>query len=155
MTLMRFDPFRDLDRLSEHLMSGHPMRAMPMEAFRRGDAFYVALDLPGIDPDDAQVTVEGNVVSIHATRKPARQEGDELLVDERPHGEFSRQLFLGENLDGGKLAANFERGVLTLTIPVAERSKPRRVQIAASAPSARTVEATEATNGQQPAPANA
>jgi HSP20 family protein len=126
-----------------------------MEAFRRGDAFYVALDLPGVDPDDAQVTVEGNVVSIRAARKPAWQEGDELLVDERPHGEFSRQFFLGENLDGAKLAANFERGVLTLTIPVAERSKPRRVQIAASAPSARTVEATEATNGQQPAPANA
>jgi HSP20 family protein len=155
MTLMRFDPFRELDRLSEHLMTAHPMRAMPMEAFRRADEFVVALDLPGISPDDAQVTVEANVVNIHATRKPARQEGDELLVDERPHGEFSRQLFLGENLDGGRLTANFDRGVLTLTIPVAERSKPRRVQIAASTPSPRTVEATAVADAEQPAPANA
>lgn len=137
MTLMRFDPFRELDRLSEHLMSGQPMRAMPMEAFRRGDTFFVAVDLPGINPEDAQVTVEGNVVNVRATRKPAHQEGDEVLVDERPRGEFSRQLLLGDTLDGRKLSADFDRGVLTLTIPVAERSKPRRVQIAAGTSSER------------------
>jgi HSP20 family protein len=152
---MRFDPFRELDRLSEQLVSAHPTRAMPMEAFRRGDTFFVVLDLPGADPDEAQVTVEGNVVSIRASRNPARQDGDDLIVDERPHGEFRRQLFLGDNLDGGKLAANFDRGVLTLTIPVAERSKPRRVQIADSNPSARTVDATSTTAAQQPEPAHA
>jgi HSP20 family protein len=150
MTLMRFDPFRDLDRLTEHLITGHPMRTMPMEAFRRDDTFYVALDLPGVNPEDAQVTVEGNVVNIHAKRKAARKDTDEVIVDERPHGEFSRQLFLGDNLDSGKLTADFDRGVLPLTIPVAERSKPRHVQIAGETSSERTT-----VDAQQPTPANA
>ncbi|WP_435581942.1 Hsp20/alpha crystallin family protein [Amycolatopsis thermoflava] len=130
MTLMRFDPFRELDRLSEQVMAGtRAARTMPMEAFRRGDEFVVALDLPGVDPADVDLTVERNVVSIRATRRPVRQEGDEVLVDERPTGEFSRQLFLGDNLDSSKLEASFERGVLTMTIPVSEASKPRRVEI--------------------------
>lgn len=164
MTLMRFDPFRDLDRISEQLMAGQPMRAMPMEAFRRGDTFYVALDLPGVDPDDTQVTVEGNIVSVRAIRRAARQDSDEVLIDERRHGEFSRQLFLGDNLDASKLTADYDRGVLTLTIPVAEQSKPRRVQIAGGS-GPRTVEATSSTpsssqrpsttDAQQTAPASA
>ncbi|GAB3004435.1 Hsp20/alpha crystallin family protein [Amycolatopsis acidiphila] len=130
MTLMRFDPFRELDRLSEQVMGGsRALRTMPMEAFRRGDEFFVALDLPGVDPADVDLTVERNVVSIRATRRPARGEGDELIVDERPTGEFSRQLFLGDNLDPSRLEAGFERGVLTLRVPVSEASKPRRVEI--------------------------
>jgi HSP20 family protein len=130
MTLMRFDPFRDWERLSEQALSGRTApRAMPMEAFRRGDEFFVALDLPGIDPDDVDVTVERNVVTVRATRKPIRDEGAELIIDERPQGEFSRQLFLGDNLDTANLSAGFDRGVLTLRIPVAESSKPRRVEI--------------------------
>lgn len=126
--MMRFDPFRELERLTEQV-SGRVPRAMPMEAFRRGDEFLVALDLPGVDPDDVDVTVERNVVTVRARRTPLRQEGDELLVDERPQGEFSRQFFLWDNLDGSKLAANFDRGVLYLTIPVAEASKPRKIEI--------------------------
>jgi HSP20 family protein len=130
MTLMRFDPFRDWERLSEQALSGRTApRAMPMEAFRRGDEFSVALDLPGVDPDDVDVSVERNVVTVRASRRPARGEGAELLIDERPQGEFSRQLFLGDNLDTSQLSADFERGVLTLRIPVAESSKPRRVEI--------------------------
>lgn len=129
MTLMRFDPFREFERLTEQSVGRGP-RAMPMEAFRRGDEFIVALDLPGVDPSDVDVTVEQNVVTVRARRAPARREDDELLVDERPQGEFSRQLFLGDNLDPQKLAADVSLGVLTLTIPVAEASKPRRVEIA-------------------------
>jgi HSP20 family protein len=141
MTLMRFDPFRELDRFSEQLLAGtRAMRTMPMEAFRRGDEFSVQLDLPGVDPDDVDVTVERNVVNIRAVRRPTRQEGDEVLVDERPQGEFTRQLFLGENLDSGKLAASLENGVLTLRIPVAEESKPRRVEIGAEVPEQKTIE---------------
>ena len=133
MTLMRFDPFRELDRLSEQVMAGsRALRTMPMEAFRRGDEFFVALDLPGVEPADVDLTVERNVVNIRATRQPARREGDEVLVDERPSGEFSRQLFLGDNLDSSQLAAGFEHGVLTLRIPVSEASKPRRVEIGSS-----------------------
>lgn len=127
---MRFDPFRELDRFSEQARVGaQALRTMPMEAFRHGDQFFVALDLPGVDPNDVDVTVERNVVSIRARRRPARQEGDEVLVDERYQGEFTRQLFLGENLDPTKISAGFDRGVLTLAIPVAEESKSRKVEV--------------------------
>jgi HSP20 family protein len=102
---------------------------MPMEALRRGDLFIVALDLPGVSQEAIDVTVERNVVSVRATRRPLAEEGDEVIVDERPHGDFSRQLFLGENLDAGKLTAHLDDGVLTLEIPVAEASKPRRVSL--------------------------
>lgn len=133
MTLMRFDPFREWERMTDQLgAGGRAARTMSMEAFRRGDEFIVALDLPGVDPDDVEVTVERNVVNIRARRKPLRSEGDEVLVDERPRGEFTRQLFLGDNLDASRLSADFERGVLTLTIPVSEQSKPQRVQIGSS-----------------------
>jgi HSP20 family protein len=94
-----------------------------------GDQFFVHLDLPGVRPDDVQLTVERNVVAIRAERRSPRQEGDELLIDERPQGTFTRQLFLGENLDSGKLEASYDMGVLTLRIPVAEEAKPRRIPI--------------------------
>jgi HSP20 family protein len=150
---MRFDPFRDLDRFSER-MFGSPsaMRSMPMEAFRRGDQFIVALELPGVDPSDVDVTVERNVVNIRAARRPLREKGDEVIVDERLAGEFSRQLFLGDNLDPTKLTAEFDRGVLRLTIPVAESSKPRKVQIAAESSHPETVRTgTESQNEKVPA----
>jgi HSP20 family protein len=151
MTLMRFDPFRELDRLAEQTMAARGPRAMPMEAFRRGDEFVVALDLPGVAEEDVDVTVERNVVTVRASRRPLRGEGDELLIDERPQGEFSRQLFLGDNLDTARLSARVERGVLTLEIPVAESSKPRKVEIGSTERKPQTIE----TGGQQPASANA
>ncbi|MET9630468.1 Hsp20/alpha crystallin family protein [Lentzea sp. NPDC006480] len=127
MTLMRFDPFRELDRLSEHTV--RTPRALPMEAFRRGEECVVALDLPGVGSEDVDVTVERNVVTVKASRRPLWQEDDEVLIDERPHGEFSRQFFLGDMLDAANLSASFDRGVLVLTIPVAESSKPRQIEI--------------------------
>jgi HSP20 family protein len=139
MTLMRFDPFRDFERLTEQALAGaRGPRAMPMEAFRRGDQFVVALDLPGVDPGDVDVTVERNVVTVRARRAPLRGDGDELLVDERPQGEFSRQFFLGDNLDSARLSAEFDRGVLMLGIPVAEANKPRKVEISSSSETAET-----------------
>jgi len=130
MTLMRFDPFRELDRWTEHALTGaRSMRTMPMEALRRGDRFLVALDLPGVSEDDIDVTVERNVLTVRAVRAPLTQEGDEVIVDERPHGEFSRQLFLGENLDSTKLTADLTDGVLNLEIPVSEASKPRKISL--------------------------
>jgi HSP20 family protein len=139
MTLMRFDPFRELDRLGERVLAGG-LRAMPTEAFRRGDDFFVLIDLPGTDTADIDVTVERNVVNVQATRTSPRQEGDELLVDERPHGRFSRQFFLGDNLDSAELHADYDRGVLTLTIPVAAESKPRQIKIGSAESEAHTVE---------------
>jgi len=131
MTLMRFDPFREFDRLAEQAlgMGTRSMRSMPLEALRRGEELLVYVDLPGVASDDTDVTVERNVVSIKARRTSPREEGDEVFVDERPHGEFTRQLFLGDNLDAGMLSADMRDGVLTLRIPVAEESKPRRVEL--------------------------
>jgi HSP20 family protein len=131
MTLMRFDPFRELDRWTEQALAGtrSMMRTMPMEALRRGDLFLVALDLPGVAQDDIDVTVERNVLTVRAHRAPLAQDGDEVIVDERPHGEFSRQLFLGENLDATKLTADLTDGVLNLEIPVSEASKPRKISL--------------------------
>jgi HSP20 family protein len=140
---MRFDPFRQLDRLSEQVLNeARPYLAMPMEAFRHGDEFLVTLDLPGVAPEDVDLSVERNVVNIRARRTPMHQDGDEVIVNERPRGEFTRQLFLGDNLDTSKMAADFERGVLHLRIPVAESSKPRRIEINTQSSKAEQVSGT-------------
>jgi HSP20 family protein len=140
MAVMRFDPFRDFDRITEQMLGGmRGPRLIPMEAYRRGDQFFIHLDLPGVRPDDVQLTVERNVVTVRAERRSPRQEGDDLLIDERPQGVLSRQLFLGENLDTGRMEASDEMGVLTLTIPVAEQAKPRRVPISAQSTQAQSV----------------
>lgn len=131
MTLMRFDPFRELDRLSERVLAGGT-RTMPTEAYRRDDEFFVLLDVPGVEPSEVHVTVERNVVNVQATFGSSRREGDELIIDERPHGRSTRQFFLGDNLDPTKLRADYDRGVLTLIIPVAEQSKPRQIQVGSS-----------------------
>jgi HSP20 family protein len=125
--LIRFDPFRDLT----DQMRGPGTRAVPMEAVRRGDTVLVHFDLPGVDASSIDVTVEKNVLTITAQREPQREEGEEVLIDERPHGAFTRQLFLGDTLDAERIEAEYHDGVLTLAIPVAERAKPRKVQIAA------------------------
>jgi HSP20 family protein len=134
MALMRFDPFRDLDRFTEQVLGASRMpRTMPMEAFRRGDEFYIYLDMPGVTTEDIDLTVERNVVTIRAERRSPRQEDDEVIVDERPQGTFVRQLFLGDNMDLGKLAAEYWRGVLNLVIPVSEASKPRKIELSSEA----------------------
>jgi len=128
--LMRTDPFRDLDRLTQQVF-GTATRpaAMPIDAYRRGEEFVVELDLPGVQPDSIDLTVEKNVLTVHAQRGRDESEGVELLVGERPHGTFSRQLFLGESLDSDAIQADYVDGVLTLRLPVAEKAKPRRVEI--------------------------
>ena len=128
--LMRTDPFRDLDRLAQQVL-GTPARpaAMPIDAFRRGDELVVELDLPGVEPDSIDITVERNVLSVHAQRRRTGGDDVELLVGERPQGTFSRQLFLGDALDTEQIDAAYVDGVLTLRLPVAERAKPRRVAV--------------------------
>ncbi len=128
--LMRTDPFRELDRLTD-AMFGTATRpaAMPMDAYREGDAFVVHLDLPGVDADSIDLTVEQNVLTIHAERKRSYDEGAERIVSERTYGMFSRQLFLGETLDVENLSADYDAGVLTIRLPVAEQAKPRKVQV--------------------------
>jgi len=131
--LMRTDPFRDLDRLTQQVF-GTPTRpaAMPIDAFRSGEEFIVHFDLPGVDASSIELTVEKNVLTVHAERNRPADEGVELLVGERPQGTFSRQLFLGETLDTDRIDARYADGVLTLRVPIAEKAKPRRVPINAS-----------------------
>ena len=128
--LMRTDPFRELDRLAQQVLgtSARPA-SMPMDAYRTGDEFVVEFDLPGVDASSIDLTVEKNVLTVHAQRSRTAADDVELIVGERPRGTFSRQLFLGEALDSERLAASYKDGVLTLRVPVAERAKPRRVQI--------------------------
>jgi HSP20 family protein len=141
--LMRFDPFRELDRLTQAPW-GTSRPVMPMDAYRRNGDFVVHFDVPGVDPGSIDLTVEKNVLTVTAERHFPRQEGDEITVSERPQGRFNRQLFLGESLDADRIAANYDQGVLTLHIPVAERAKPRKVEISAGAPE--MVEVTASTS---------
>ncbi len=126
--LMRFDPLRELDQVAQ-LLRQTPRPAAPMDAYRHGDRFIVQFDLPGVDPASIDLTVEKNVLNVTATRQRTFAEGDEVLVAERPQGEFRRQLFLGEQLDTDNIGAEYENGVLTLTLSVAEQAKPRKVEI--------------------------
>lgn len=128
--LMRTDPFRDLDRLAQQVF-GTATRpaAMPMDAYRQGDTFYVRFDLPGVQADSIDLTVEQNVLTVRAERPRLDTNGVEMIVAERPAGAFTRQVFLGETLDADNVTADYTAGVLTLSIPVREAAKPRRVQI--------------------------
>lgn len=134
--LMRFDPFAELDRLTRNDLGRRPS-AMPMDAYRSGEQFVVRFDLPGVDPATIDLTVEKNVLTVRAERSWKPAQGDEVVVSERPQGTFTRQLFLGETLDSERLEAHYDQGVLTLTVPVAERARPRKVEVTAgSAPGA-------------------
>src|SRR3954452_17469682 len=146
--LIRTDPFREVDRLVQQAL-GAPVgtwnrpAAMPLDAYRTGDEYVVEFDLPGVDPGAIDLQVERDVLTVKAERQPVRpvDAGDhdaELQVAERPHGVFSRQLFLGDALDAEHISADYEAGVLTLRIPVAERAKPRTISISAGRSGDRT-----------------
>jgi HSP20 family protein len=134
--LMRTDPFRELDRLAQALVSDRTPgtwsrpSAMPMDAYRTGDELVVMFDLPGVTADAIDIDVERNVLTVKAERRPTVHETDvEMQVAERPLGVFSRQIFLGDNLDTEHVRAEYEAGVLSLRIPVAEQAKPRKISV--------------------------
>ncbi|MFF4211068.1 Hsp20/alpha crystallin family protein [Streptomyces sp. NPDC001796] len=128
--LMRTDPFRELDRLTQQVFGGAARpAAMQMDAYRSGDELVVHFDLPGVDPESIDLDVERHVLNVRAERRSAAPEGADMLVAERPTGTFTRQLFLGDTLDTERIDASYDAGVLTLRIPVAEEAKPRRIQI--------------------------
>ncbi len=133
--LMRTDPFRELDRLTQQFFgtTGTTSRpaVMPMDAYRLGELFVVQFDLPGVDPSSIELDVERNVLTVKAERRGPVGEQVELQVAERPRGVFSRQLFLGDTLDTEHIEAAYDAGVLTLRIPVAEQAKPRKIAITA------------------------
>jgi HSP20 family protein len=132
MMLIRTDPFRELDRLTQQVLGANGTLArpavMPMDAWREGDTFHVEFDLPGVNPESIDLDVERNVVTVKAER-PSRDGNAEMIAAERPRGVFSRQLILGDNLDTQHIEASYDAGVLTLLIPVAEQAKPRKIVI--------------------------
>ena len=131
--LMRVDPFRELDRLTQQVFGqlgtwARPAAA-PIEAYRQGEDFVVHVDLPGVDPESIDLTVERNVLTVQAERRPTPGDDVESVVAERPYGVFSRQLVLGEALDAEHIRAGYEAGVLTVHIPVLEQATPRKIEI--------------------------
>ena len=144
--LMRFDPFRAQSRLTATQWSGTPApaprtNAMPFDAYRQGDTFFAHFDMPGVDPSTISVTVENNVLTVSAQRTHQVGDGVELIVNERPSGSFTRQLFLSETLGTDLIVASCDNGVLTIAIPVAEAAKPRKVEIGHGTATAAPVEA--------------
>ena len=131
--LMRTDPFRELDRLTQQVFGTNGTVArpsvMPMDAWRAGDTFHVEFDLPGVSAESIELDVERNVVTVKAER-PGRTDDAELIAAEQPRGVFSRQLMLGDMLDTEHIRANYDAGVLRLEIPVAGRAKPRKISVA-------------------------
>src|SRR3546814_18623477 len=122
--LRRFAPCRELDRLVPP-SQGFRAPAMPLDAYRDGDRFVIHVDLPGVDPDSVDLTVEKNVLTVSAERRWERGDNQQVLVSERPQGSFSRQLFLGEGLDTDRIEAGYDHGVLTVRVPIAEQAQPR------------------------------
>lgn len=132
MALVRSDPFREIDRFFQQALGGPGERTwgMPMDAYRKDDMFLLQLDIPGIDAESVELTVDNNVLTIKATRHaPTMQEGVEPVISERQWGEFTRQVLLGNNLDLSRIQADYDAGVLTVSIPVAEHAKPRRIDV--------------------------
>jgi HSP20 family protein len=131
--LMRTDPFRELDRLTQQFFGANGTSSrpavMPMDAYRDDGAFVVHFDIPGVDPSSIDLDVERNVLTVRAERVAPAPQGAEFHVTERPRGVFSRQLFLGDTLDAERIEANYEAGVLTLRVPIAEQAKPRKITI--------------------------
>jgi HSP20 family protein len=142
--LMRTDPFRELDRLTQQLFNTGTLArpaVMPMDAYREGDHFVVHFDLPGVDSDSIDLDVERNVLTVKAERRAESGENVEMIVSERPRGVFSRQLFLGDTLEADRIEASYDAGVLTLRIPVAERAKPRKIEIKSAPESRKEIDA--------------
>ncbi|TQC41823.1 Hsp20/alpha crystallin family protein [Rhodococcus sp. WS4] len=128
------DPFRDIDRLTEQLLgasagSARAPRFMPMDLYRSGDHYVLHADLPGVDPGTVDVSVDGGILTVKAQRSERTEHDVQWLTSERFTGSYLRQLSLGQDIDADHIAATYENGVLTVTLPVAERAKPRRIEI--------------------------
>ena len=133
--LMRTDPFRELDRMTQRMFNMAGQQAtMPMDAYRDGHEFVIDIDLPGVDPGSIDLEIERDILTVKAERKGLAAQDRDVVLAERPTGLFSRQLFLGESLDKQSVSANYENGVLTLRVPVAEQAKPRKIKIEMGSP---------------------
>jgi HSP20 family protein len=134
MTVSGFDPFSTLDRVLSRMgtASGYGTMqnlSLPMDVYRKGDAFVIELDIPGVDPSAIDMAVEHNMLTVSGEVHPRHDDVDEVVVCERPHARFRRQVYLGENLDTEQIKANYENGVLRIRIPIAETRLARKIEI--------------------------
>jgi HSP20 family protein len=132
--VLRFDPFRDFDRMAEQLLgvpsgTARAPRFMPMDLYRSGDHYVLHADLPGVDPGSVDVGVENGTLTIKAQRSERTEDGVQWIASERFTGTFMRQLSLGDDIDADRISATYANGVLTISLPVAEAAKPRRVEV--------------------------
>lgn len=147
--MLRFDPIRDIDRLTEQLLgapagSSRVPRFMPMDLYRSGDHYVLHADLPGVDPGSIDVSVDAGVLTVRAERSPRPDDAGQWIASERFTGTYQRQVSLGDNLDTDQIGATYTNGVLTVTLPVAERAKPRRITVEAADAGSRTIESSSA-----------
>ena len=126
--LLRTDPFRDFDRLTNRLFEGEGPW-MPVDGFRHGDVFTLQFDIPGVDPASIDVTVERNELKVEAERAAQWPEDAQIVMRERPTGRFTRRIFVSDNLDTDHLTADYENGVLLVRLPMREQAKPRRIEV--------------------------
>ena len=139
---MFFDPFRELDRFASGLLdSRQGPRFMPIDLHKEGDHYMLYADLPGVDPGSVNVDVDGQLLTIRAERTARSDDRGEWLARERPVGSFLRQLSLGDGIDNEKISANYNNGVLSVMIPVSEKAKPRKIEVASSAESRQQIKA--------------
>lgn len=130
MARTRLEPLQAFDQLTSFQLCDPELpRAIPMDAFRRHDRFIVQFDLPGVDPSSVSITHQRNLLQIRAERRPVRERGDEVSLTECPQGVLTRQLYLDESLDPRRLTAHCDRGVVTLTIPIARRARPEHIRL--------------------------
>ena len=141
MPLIRFDPFREFDRMFDQALNQSRQPSFPMDAYRHGDTIVVHFDLPGVDPASIDIEYERQALTVSAEREWQPTEGDQVLAAERVQGKFQRQILLGEGLDTEHLKAAYEQGVLTVTIPVAEKAKPRKINVELSGSEQRSIDA--------------
>ncbi|WAC55556.1 Hsp20/alpha crystallin family protein [Gordonia sp. SL306] len=136
--MLRFDPFGDVDALARGLMTGsvagtqRTPRFMPLDLYKVDDHYMLVADLPGADPGSIDVAVDNGVLTLSAQRSTPSEEGVHWLTSERFSGAYRRQLSLGEGIDTAGITANYDNGVLTLTIPLAEKAKPRKIAVEAT-----------------------
>ncbi|BDT94317.1 heat-shock protein Hsp20 [Nocardia sputorum] len=153
IAVLRFDPFHDIDTVARQLLgesvgTGRAPRFMPMDLFKAGDHYVLNADLPGVDPGSIDVSVDNGTLTLRAQRTVPSEEGVQWIASERFAGTFMRQMSLGENVDVENISATYNNGVLSVTIPIAERAKPRRIQISGASQEPRTIEAQSSRSGQ-------
>ena len=126
--MMRFEPFAELDRVTQEVFNQRTP-AVPVDAYRLGERFFLHLDIPGVDPGSIEVTIERNTLTVSATRTIGDPDGGQWVARERPYGTFVRRFHLGEGHAADQIDAGYSDGVLTISIPVAEQAKPRKINV--------------------------